>query len=83
MKLLDHVRETARVKHFSYRTEQTYVYWSERYIRFHGIKHPNTMAAPEVEAFLTQLAVDVGTSIACTPMMKKAATCVLSPLDRL
>src|SRR5262249_27272581 len=57
MKLLDQVRHLARVKHFSYRTEQAYVYWIERYIRFHGIKHPNTMAAPEVEQFLTHLAV--------------------------
>ena len=57
MKLLDQVRQVARVKHLAYRTEQAYVYWAERYIRFHGIKHPNTMAAPEVEAFLTALAV--------------------------
>ena len=83
MKLLDHVRETARVKHFSYRTEQAYVYWAVRYIRFHGIKHPNTMAAPEVEAFLTHLIVDVGTTKTCTPMMKKAVTCVMGPMDRL
>jgi integron integrase len=58
MKLLDQVRQVARVKHFSYRTEQAYVYWIERYIRFHSIKHPNTMGALEVEAFLTHLAVD-------------------------
>ena len=57
MKLLDQVRQSARVKHFSYRTEQAYVYWVERFIRFHGIRHPNTMGAAEVEAFLTALAV--------------------------
>ena len=57
MKLLDQVRHTARVKHFAYRTEQAYVYWAERYIRFHGIRHPTTMGAPEVEQFLTHLAV--------------------------
>jgi integron integrase len=57
MKLLDQVRHLARAKHLAYRTEKAYVYWIERYIRFHGIKHPNTMAAPEVEAFLTDLAV--------------------------
>jgi hypothetical protein len=38
MKLLDQVRQVARVKHFSYRTEQAYAYWIERYIRFHGIR---------------------------------------------
>jgi gluconolactonase len=58
MKLLDRVRHSVRSKHFSYRTEQVYVYWIERFIRYHGIRHPDTMGAPEVEAFLTHLAVD-------------------------
>jgi hypothetical protein len=53
MKLLDQLRHLARAKHFSYRTEQAYVYWAERYIRFHGIKRPNTMGTSEVEQFLT------------------------------
>jgi hypothetical protein len=53
MKLLDQVRRTAPVKHFSYRTEQAYVYWPKRYVRFHGIHNPNTMGAAEVEQFLT------------------------------
>ncbi|MFO0964985.1 MAG: phage integrase N-terminal SAM-like domain-containing protein [Gemmataceae bacterium] len=51
------MRAAARVKHFSFRTEQCYVYWIERYIRHHGIRHPNTMGAAEVEQFLTHLAV--------------------------
>jgi integron integrase len=58
MKLLDQVRHLARVKHFSIRTERCYVQWAERYIRFHGIKHPNTMGALEIEQFLTHLAVE-------------------------
>jgi integron integrase len=57
MKLLDQVRHTARVKHFSYRTEQAYVHWAERYIRFHHLRHPNAMGAAVVEQFLTHLAV--------------------------
>jgi Phage integrase, N-terminal SAM-like domain len=48
MKLLDRVRHAIRVKHFSYRTEQAYVYWIERFIRYHNIRHPDTMAAPEI-----------------------------------
>jgi hypothetical protein len=40
MKLLDQVRHALRVKHLSYRTEQAYVHWIERYIRHHGIRHP-------------------------------------------
>jgi integron integrase len=58
MKLLDQVRHFARTKHFSYRTEKCYVYWAERYIRFHQIRHPNTMGTAEVEQFLTSLAVE-------------------------
>jgi len=57
MKLFEQVCQLACVKHFSYRTEQCYLHWIERYIRFHGIGHPNTMGAPEAEAFLTHLAV--------------------------
>jgi integron integrase len=57
VKLLEQVRHVARVKHFSYRTEQCYVYWITRFIRHHGIRHPDTMSTPEVEAFLTHLAV--------------------------
>jgi integron integrase len=58
MKLLDQVRGLARAKHFSIRTERSYIHWIVRFIRFHGVKHPNTMGAPEVEAFLTHLAVE-------------------------
>jgi len=58
MKLLDRVRQVARVQHYSIRTEDAYAHWIERFIRFHGIRHPETMGTVEVEAFLTSLAVD-------------------------
>lgn len=57
MKLLEQVRHVARVQHLAYATEQCYAAWIERYIRFHGLRHPLEMGAPEVEAFLTDLAV--------------------------
>jgi integron integrase len=57
MKLLDQVRQAIRTMHYSIRTERAYVYWVVRYIRFHGLKHPNTMGAIEVEQFLSHLAV--------------------------
>jgi integrase len=57
-KLLDQVRDAIRLKHYSYRTEQTYVGWIRRYILFHDKRHPKDMGAAEVEAFLTHLAVD-------------------------
>ena len=57
-KLLDQVRDAVRLKHYSYRTEQSYVGWIRRYILFHGKKHPQEMGYAEVEAFLTSLAVE-------------------------
>ncbi len=57
-KLLDRVRDMLRVKHYSIRTEKTYVSWIRRYILFHDKQHPKDMGAPEIEAFLTHLAVE-------------------------
>lgn len=56
--LLNEVRLRIRARHMSYRTEKTYLDWIRRFIRFHGLRHPKTMGAVEVEAFLTSLAVD-------------------------
>ena len=57
-RLLDRVREAVRTRHYSRRTEKTYVAWIRRYILFHGKRHPAEMGAPEVGRFLTSLAVD-------------------------
>jgi hypothetical protein len=56
-KLLDQVRDAIRLRHYSYRTEETYVQWIRRYILFHNKRHPKDMGNPEIEAFLTHLAV--------------------------
>ncbi len=56
-RLLDRVRGCIRLKHYSLRTEQAYVDWIKRFVLFHGKRHPETMAAAEVESFLTHLAV--------------------------
>lgn len=56
-KLLDQVRDTIRVKHYSYRTEESYVYWIRRFILFHRKRHPRDMGTAEVNRFLTHLAV--------------------------
>ena len=56
-RLLDQVREVMRLKHYSLRTEQTYLEWIKRFIFFHQKRHPREMGAPEVKAFLTDLAV--------------------------
>jgi integron integrase len=57
-KLLDQMRDAIRLKNYSYRTEQSYVDWVERFIRFHNLRHPAEMNMPEIEAFLTWLAVE-------------------------
>jgi integrase len=56
-KLLEQVRNKIRIRHYSIRTEKTYLDWIKRYILFHHKKHPKDMGAAEVEAFLTYLAV--------------------------
>jgi integron integrase len=57
VKLLDQVRQTIRRKHYSLRTEATYIDWIKRYIFFHQKRHPAEMGAPEMEQFLNYLAV--------------------------
>jgi hypothetical protein len=44
------------LKHYSLRTEQTYVDWIKRFIIFHGKQHPENMGADAVRAFLSDLA---------------------------
>jgi integron integrase len=56
MKLLAQVRARLRMKHYSPRTEQAYVYWVERYVRFHGVRHPAELGAAELTRFLGSLA---------------------------
>lgn len=56
-KLLDQVRDVIRLKHYAYRTEETYVAWIRRYILFHNKRHPKDMGSAEIEAFLSHLAV--------------------------
>jgi len=55
-KLLDHVRDVMRLKHYSLRTERCYWDWIARFIRFHGKRHPKEMGEKEVKEFLTHLA---------------------------
>ncbi len=57
-RLLEVVRQRLRAKHYSLRTEKTYVHWIKRFVVFNGKRHPREMGRPEVESFLTSLAVD-------------------------
>lgn len=56
-RLMDQVREVLRYHHYAYKTEQSYVRWILRYIRFHGKRHPRDMGRLEIEAFLSDLAI--------------------------
>ena len=56
-KLLEQMREQIRLRHYSIRTESVYTDWVRRFIRFHNYRHPLELGGPEVEAFLTHLAV--------------------------
>lgn len=56
-KLMDQVRECLRYYHYAYRTEQTYISWILRYIKFFGGKtHPKKLNAGDIEKFLSYLA---------------------------
>jgi site-specific recombinase XerD len=57
-KLLDRMRHAIRVKHYSLRTEKSYVHWVRRYIFYHNKRHPQEMAEKEVESFLSHLAMN-------------------------
>jgi integron integrase len=54
--LSDAVRAAIRTRHYSPRTEEAYLGWIRRFVRFHGRRHPRELGAPEVEAFLSNLA---------------------------
>ena len=56
-RLLDQVREEIRKRHYSRRTEKSYVGWIRRFILFHGKRHPAEMGEAEVSHFLSHLAV--------------------------
>ncbi len=71
-RLLDRLRDAIRVRHYSIRTESSYVDWARRFIRFHGLRHPAEMGVVEVTAFLTHLATERSVS-ASTQAQGRAA----------
>jgi integron integrase len=57
-RLLDQVRDALRVRHYSLRTEASYLQWIRRFILFHDKRHPMDMGERDITAFLTSLAVE-------------------------
>lgn len=57
IRLLSRLKNEIRARHYSPRTEQAYVRWVRRFVKFHGMRHPDELREPEVNAFLTKIAV--------------------------
>ena len=71
-RLLDRLRAEIRLRHYSIRTEETYVDWARRFILFHGKRHPKDMGAGEVTAFLSHLASERNVSASTQNQAKSA-----------
>ena len=57
-RLMVRVRKQIRLKHYSYRTEESYCHWIKAFIRYHNYRHPEEIGSEEVTQFLTWLAVE-------------------------
>ena len=54
-KLLDQYREALRNRHYSFRTEETYLSWVRQFILYHNKRHPREMGTAEINDFVTHL----------------------------
>jgi integron integrase len=63
-KLLDQVRQAIRTRHYTPKTEESYVHWIKRFIFFHNRRHPVEMSEKEIAQFLSSLASELHVSAA-------------------
>lgn len=63
-RLLDQLRNSLTLGHYSPRTIEAYVTWARRFILFNHKRHPKELGEADVRAFLTYLAV--GRSVAAS-----------------
>jgi integron integrase len=61
-RLLPRLAAALRVRHYSERTVEAYLAWVRRYVRFHGLRHPQELGAADVGAFLSHLAQELHVS---------------------
>jgi len=54
-KLLEEVSDILRLKHYSFRTEKSYLQWIKRFILFHSKQHPANLIANHIRDFLSDL----------------------------
>ncbi len=62
--LLQSLQSNLRLQHLSRRTEAAYVYWTKRFVRFCGLRHPSELGPAEVRQFLSHLVVERNLSAA-------------------
>jgi len=56
--LIAALRGALRLRHYSIRTEEAYVGWVCRFVRFSGLRHPRELGPSDVTRFLSSLAVE-------------------------
>jgi integron integrase len=61
-RLIPAARRVMRTKHMSRLTEEAYVRWIVRYVRFHGMRHPGTLGEQDMRTFLSHLATEQNVS---------------------
>ncbi len=71
-RLLVQLLDRIRAKHYSIRTEASYVDWVRLFVLYHDKRHPREMDAAEVEAFLADLAVERQVSASTQSQAKSA-----------
>lgn len=81
-RLLYLVHGVLRRKHYSMRTEQSYVDWIKRFILFHGKRHPAQMDKTEVIEFLMPLAVQRSVAAATQNQARADAENPAAPIRR-
>ena len=57
MRLLDQVRNELRVKHYSIRTEKSYIDWIKRFIAFNSNRHPKDLGGEKIKEYINWLAI--------------------------
>ncbi len=57
-RLLEQVRQSIRLRHFSLKPEKSYIYYNRDFILFHQKRHPSEMGVDEIRAYLSHLAID-------------------------
>lgn len=55
---LKSVRDIIRAKHYSIKTEHTYLYWIYWFIRFNGMEHPANCDEKDIRRYLDYLAIE-------------------------